>query len=30
MISKAQVDAAQNMEEEPKQTIFSPVNENKK
>ena len=30
MISKAQVDAAQGMDEEPKQTVFSPVNENEK
>ena len=30
MISKAQVDAAQGMDEEPKQTLFTPVNENKK
>jgi len=28
-ISKAEIDAAQNMEEEPKQTMFSPVNEKK-
>ena len=30
MISKAQVDAAQGMDEDPKQTVFSPVNENEK